>query len=135
VLGFGMAVTVAPLTTVVMSSVDQDHAGTASGINNAVARIASVLAIAVLGVVMVKAFDLRLTQDLAKLGLPSDVLHEIQSRVTKLAGMELPANLDARSGAAIRAAINHAFIFGFRLVMLVCAVLAAASSAVAWLFR
>jgi EmrB/QacA subfamily drug resistance transporter len=135
VLGFGMAVTVAPLTTVVMSSVDQDHAGTASGINNAVARIASVLAIAVLGVVMVKAFDLRLTQDLAKLGLPSDVLHEIQSRVTKLAGMELPSNLDARSGAAIRAAINHAFIFGFRLVMLVCAVLAAASSAVAWLFR
>jgi EmrB/QacA subfamily drug resistance transporter len=135
VLGFGMAVTVAPLTTVVMSSVDQDHAGTASGINNAVARIASVLAIAVLGVVMVKAFDLRLTQDLAKLGLPSDVLHEIQSRVTKLAGMELPANLDARSGAAIRAAINYAFIFGFRLVMLVCAVLAAASSAVAWLFR
>jgi EmrB/QacA subfamily drug resistance transporter len=135
VLGFGMAVTVAPLTTVVMSSVDQDHAGTASGINNAVARIASVLAIAVLGVVMVKAFDLRLTHDLATLGLPSDVLREIQSRVTRLAGMELPHDLDARSGAAIRAAIDHAFIFGFRLVMLVCAGLAAASSAVAWFFR
>jgi predicted MFS family arabinose efflux permease len=135
VLGFGMAVTVAPLTTVVMSSVDQDHAGTASGINNAVARIASVLAIAVLGVVMVKAFDLRLTADLAKLGLPSDVLREIQSRVTRLAGMELPRGLDARSASAIRCAINQAFIFGFRLVMLVCAGLAAASSAVAWLFR
>lgn len=135
VLGFGMAVTVAPLTTAVMSSVDQDHAGTASGINNAVARIAGVLAIAVLGVVMVKAFDLRLTHDLAKLDLSSDVLREIQSRVTRLAGMELPPNLDARSGAAIRAAINHAFIFGFRMVILFCAALAAASSAVAWLFR
>ena len=135
VLGFGMAVTVAPLTTVVMSSVDQDHAGTASGINNAVARIVSVLAIAALGVVMVKAFDLRLTHDLATLGLPSDVLREIQSRVTRLAGMELPRNLDAQSSTAIRAAIEHAFIFGFRLIMLLCAGLAAASSAVAWWFR
>jgi EmrB/QacA subfamily drug resistance transporter len=135
VLGFGMAVTVAPLTTVVMSSVDQDHAGSASGINNAVARIASVLAIAVFGVVMVKAFDLRLTHELAHLRLPSDVLGEIQSRVTKLAGLELPPNLDERTATAIRSAINHAFIFGFRLIMLMCAGLAAVSSAVAWLLR
>ena len=135
VLGFGMAVTVAPLTTVVMSSVDRDHAGTASGINNAVARIASVLAIAVLGVVMVKAFDLRLMHQLANRGLASDVLGEIQSRVIRLAGMELPTNLDARSAALIRAAINHAFIFGFRIIMLICSGLAAASSAVACFFR
>jgi len=135
VLGFGMAVTVAPLTTVVMGSVNQDHAGTASGINNAVARIASVLAIAVFGVVMVAAFDFRLTHELANLGLPSDVLREIQSRVTKLAGMELPPNLDARAAATIRSAIDQAFIFGFRLIMLICAGLAAVSSAVAFLFR
>jgi EmrB/QacA subfamily drug resistance transporter len=135
VLGFGMAVTVAPLTTIVMSSVDQDHAGTASGINNAVARIASVLAIAVLGVVMVKGFDLRLTHELANLRLPSGVLREIHSRVTRLAGLELPSNLDARTATAIRGTINHAFIFGFRIIMLICSGLAAASSAVAWFFR
>src|SRR6266852_6762741 len=133
-LGFGMAVTVAPLTTVVMSSVDQDHAGTASGINNAVARVASVLAIAVFGIVMVRAFGFSLKHELANLGLSSNVLHEIQSKVIKLAGLEPPSNLNARTSVAIRTAINQAFVFGFRLIMLICVGLATASGAVAWLF-
>src|SRR3989449_9957556 len=100
VLGFGMAVTVAALTTVVMSSVDQDHAGAASGINNAVARIAGVLAIAVFGIVMVTPFGLALKHELANLALSSDVLHEIQSTVTKPAGLDPPSNLEQLTSAA-----------------------------------
>jgi len=131
VLGFGMTVTVAPLTTVVMSSVDQDRAGTASGINNAVARVAGVLAIAVLGIVMVDAFSSRLNQVLGHLSLPPDILHAVQSEERKLAGMQVPAGLDPGTSAAIKEAIREAFVFGFRIVMLVCAGLSVASAAVA----
>src|SRR6202040_1809729 len=91
VLGFGMAVTVAPLTTSVMNSVTEDRVGSASGINNAVARVAGVLAIAVFGIVMVKAFSLRLNHNLAYLSLPVGVLHEIQAEETKLAGLQVPS--------------------------------------------
>lgn len=131
VLGFGMAISVAPLTTVVMSSVASNRAGAASGINNAVARVASVLAVAILGIVMVKLFSSALNRGLAGVPLPSDILQHVRSNEIKLAGLDLPGGVDAQTTALLRAAISHAFVFAFRIVMLICAGLCVASAAVA----
>jgi EmrB/QacA subfamily drug resistance transporter len=134
VLGLGMAITVAPLTTVVMGSVDQQHAGAASGINNAVARVAGVLAIAVLGSAMIRTFDSHLERGLAKMRLPSNVIEELRSREGELHRMEPPQGLDANIVSAIRGVISESFMAGFRLVLFCCAGLSIGSVVVAaWL--
>jgi EmrB/QacA subfamily drug resistance transporter len=133
ILGFGMAVTVAPLTTVVMNSVNQGRVGAASGINNAVARIAGVLAIAILGIVMVKVFGSRLGEKLTELSLPLGVLQQIQAEKTKLADLQGPASLDPGTKAAVANFVKQAFVSGFRVVILICASLSLASAAVAGL--
>ena len=132
VLGLGMAVSVAPLTTVVMGAVEQGHVGTASGINNAVARIAGLLAIAILGMVMVSAFSHYLDQRLAQLPVPIEVIHSLQSNEIKLAAVAVPAGIDSTAAATLRISIDRAFVFGFRLIMLICAGLSVASSGFAW---
>jgi Major Facilitator Superfamily len=131
VLGLGVAISVAPLTTVVMNSVEQDRAGTASGINNAVARVAGVLAIAILGIVMVKLFSSSLDRSLTGQPLAPGLFQYIRANEIKLAGLDLPSNIDVDTRALIRMSISHAFVFGFRTVMLICAGLSLASAAIA----
>jgi EmrB/QacA subfamily drug resistance transporter len=133
VLGFGMAVTVAPLTTIVMNSVSKDRVGSASGINNAVARIAGVLAIAIFGIVMVRAFGAELNHSLAHLSLSPAILQELHADEIKLAGLQVPHGLNPSTSTAIGESVKEAFVFGFRIVMLACAGLSLASAAVAWL--
>src|SRR5881396_1564458 len=85
VLGLGMAITVAPLTTTVMSSIPQHRAGIASGVNNAVARTASLVAIAVLGVVMLHVFKTSLDGRLTAANLPAPAAQSVRAQSTKLA--------------------------------------------------
>ena len=132
VLGFGMALTVAPLTTDVMNSVDENRVGTASGINNAVARVAGVLGIAVLGIAMVWAFRGRLDQDVGRLALPPAAVEQIHAQETRLGALQPPASLDANARAAVTMSIRQAFVFGFRVVMLICAALAVVSAVAAF---
>jgi MFS family permease len=128
VLGLGMAVTVAPLTTAVMGAVNPNLAGTASGINNAVARVAGLLAIAVLGVVMVGLFGLYLNEHLTMLGLPDNLVRAVHSNEIKLAATAVPDGLNSAAAAKLRILIDEAFVFGFRLIMLICAGLSLVSS-------
>lgn len=121
VLGMGMAISVAPLTTTVMNAVDQNHAGTASGINNAVSRVAGLLAVAVFGAMMSGVFDGALTRRLDGLGLPAAERARVEGERAKLAAI---ATKDARA----RGAIDEAFLAGYRAVLWTAAGLALASS-------
>jgi len=133
VLGLGMAITVAPLTTTVMNSIAQSRAGIASGVNNAVARTASLLAIAVLGVVMIHVFQTNLNWRLRTANFPASVVQSLQTQSIKLAAIDMPQNLNAETQQVIRRAIDESFVSGFRWVMVIGAVLAA-TSAVTTLF-
>jgi EmrB/QacA subfamily drug resistance transporter len=131
-LGFGMTVTVAPLTTTVMNALDPVHAGLASGINNAVSRAAGLLAIALLGIVMNRAFDRALDRRAAALPVSASVLAQLETQRRKLAAIALPPSTPERERKLVQDAVSHAFVTGFRWVMGVSALLAACSALCAW---
>ena len=128
VLGLGMAVSVAPLTTTVMNAVPKNRAGIASGINNAVSRIGGLLGIAVLGIVVLHAFNRALDQRLARLDIPPEVRRSIDDQRVRLAGAELPPGIDDQTRVALRQSINESFVAGFRVVMMTAAGLALVSA-------
>lgn len=131
-LGVGMAVTVAPLTTTVMNSVEQTRAGIASGVNNAVSRTAGLLAVAVLGIAMFQSFNHALDIQLPRLHLPPSAQRSLNEERGKLAGADI-SRLSPDLRASVRAAIDKSFVRGFRRVMLVGMGLAIASAIIAWI--
>ena len=133
IMGLGMTITVAPLTTAVMGAVEQHHAGVASGINNAVSRTAGLLAIAVLGIVVLAVFNSSLDGQLATLHLSPGMHHLIDVQRTKLAGITLPTQASSEVQAVLKRAIDESFVSSFRLVSLICAALALVSALSAWL--
>jgi len=132
VLGLGMSISVAPLTTTVMGSVDERHTGTASGINNTVARAAGLLAIAVLGVLMLGLFDRGLERRMARLDLPPEARQAVENQRGKLGALEIPPSVGEPARTQVRSAVDAAFLDGFRGVMLTASGLALLASLSAW---
>ena len=128
VLGAGMAISVAPLTTTVMNAVGPGLAGAASGVNNAVSRTAGLLAIALFGIVMNQAFNAGLARNLKPLALAPAMLQRVIAQRARLAAIELPAGASAAQQAAVKNAVALAYVSGFRRVMWLSALLALASA-------
>jgi EmrB/QacA subfamily drug resistance transporter len=110
VLGVGMAICVAPLTTAVMESVPVNEAGVASGVNNAVSRIAGLLAVAVFGLVLSAGFNRSLSRSLSRMQLPPTVLQNVETQRSKLAGAQIRDPL-------VMHAFDEAFVSGYREVI------------------
>jgi EmrB/QacA subfamily drug resistance transporter len=130
-LGVGMGVTVTPLTATVMGAAGSEHAGLASGINNAVARAASLLAVAALGLLLLNRFDHALARELDAIGTSVAARSFVEAQSSRLAAAELPVGIDAPTRAALRNALDVAFVSGFRWLMVSCAMLAAGSATIA----
>jgi hypothetical protein len=128
-----MGVTVAPLTTAVMNAVDERHAGLASGINNASARIAGMLAVALLGSVTVGVFRAGLDTRLAQLHVPSEARDAIHQQARKLTDVPLPSQVAPRTRQAMQHAVTESFITSFRVATLIATALALLSAAIAYL--
>jgi EmrB/QacA subfamily drug resistance transporter len=128
VLAIGMTISVAPLTTVVMGAVDQRHAGTASGINNAVARIAGMLAVALFGALAVGVFGTALDASLNELQLAPTLRDAVHAQIPKLAEAAVPPDVTGALKQTLETSLQRAFLEAFRIVMLTATALALASA-------
>jgi EmrB/QacA subfamily drug resistance transporter len=128
-IGLGMAITVAPLTTTVINAVPEHQTGVASGINNAVASVATLLAIAIFGAVTLNGFDRALDRDLQTQVLSSSVRQVIESARGKFVidpSLTMPLGADRPLAEAV---VKESLAEGIGLAMLLAAALALASAA------
>lgn len=131
VVGIGMGVSVAPLTTSVMNAVPDSRVGTASGINNALARFANLVAVALFGLVVISAFAPALDTRLDQLDIPAAAQKEIRAQRTDLAATTAPESLPEATREQVRVAIERSYVDGFRWAMLTAAGLAVLSAGLA----
>ena len=130
-IGIGMGIAVAPLTTSVMTSVEADYMGTASGVNNAVSRIAGMLAVAGLGALLFAVFSSGLSRSMIAVHAPPNVYASVMEGRYALAATDAPPGTGAAMRAAVRDAVASAYLAAFRAVMRICAALAGAGAIVA----
>ncbi|HSL00056.1 MAG TPA: MFS transporter [Rubrobacteraceae bacterium] len=128
VMGFGMSLVIAPLTTTAMNSVEGRHSGLASGVNNAVSRTAGLLAVAIMGVFVFSAFSAALDSRLAGLDLSGEERAAMEAQKANLGAAQPPGGISAETAGAVERAVDESFVGGFRVAMSIAAGLALASA-------
>lgn len=128
VLGLGMSLVIAPLTTTALGSVEGRHSGLASGVNNAVSRTATLLAIAGLGIFVTAAFSSALDTRTAPLDLAPAERAALEDEKSDLGAAEAPSGVNGATEERIEGAVRESFVAGFRVAMVVSALLALVSA-------
>lgn len=128
VLGLGMGIAVAPLTTTVINAVPPHRTGVASGINNAIASVGSLLLIAVLGSVVLGAFEHSLLRDLETIHASPAVRATVDSARGGLVVPPMPASLAAKERQQAKAIVTDALTVTVRMAMWIAALLALAGA-------
>ncbi|MBC5806786.1 MAG: MFS transporter [Candidatus Eremiobacter antarcticus] len=134
IIGAGMAITVAPLTTTVMSSVDENRIGIASGVNNAVARTAGLLAVALLSIAVVAVFNNDLDRRMALINAPAAIVDSLNGQRSKLAAASIPSDASPALQTRLKEAVLYSYLAAFRVAMIVAAALTAGGGIIGALF-
>ena len=132
IMAIGLTIVFAPLSTTVMSSAPMRLSGTASGINNALISTANVLFVSLLGVVALHSFSAAVDRRIEPLQLSPMIREQIDEETVKLANAGAPRSLNSSQQAAVNNIFDLAFVDAFKILMLFCAGLSAASAAVSW---
>ncbi len=121
--GLGMSFVIAPLTKSALA-VNNKYSGAASGVNNAVSRIAALLAIALLGAIMSTTFSNHLIKNISHSSLSAKEQQQVIEQKNKLGSIAIPASFDLTTRMTAQDAIDNAFLYAFRMVIGICALLA-----------
>jgi EmrB/QacA subfamily drug resistance transporter len=119
--GLGLSMTVAPLTATVLAGADEQNAGIASGVNNAIARVAGLVAVAAVGAVVAASFGATLDDRLGSNSDPAVAEAVAQAKTRPLARIAPPPGLPAETRAQLVAASEDASVKAFHLGMAISA--------------
>ncbi len=133
VLGLGLALSVAPLTTAVMNAVDTAFSGTASGINNTVSRVSGLIAIAILGIIMLFLFSTSLDNGMMIHDIPKEIQDAFKMEYIKLADAEIPLGISPVIEEKLRDLVKLSYMSSFNILMYIASALCLLSALISWL--
>lgn len=133
-IGIGMGITVAPLTTAVMGAVSEDDTGIASGINNTIARAAGVLAVALMGALVLFSFEESIEQEIHIMEISNAMKNEIMVESLKFTAAEAPAGLSVENITFVEHVFKVSFIDAFNKVVYVASILTLLGGIIAFIF-